>query len=135
MLDDDSNPKDSGAKKKPLGNGFNKNQTFTLLAWAAIIALTVGLFTMRNHITTPTVTLSQPDFLDKFASNQIVHATINFNAVAGHTYTIQYRSDIGSGLWLKLVDVPAQGASGPVTVNDPTINSTPRYYRLVTPKL
>ena len=80
MLDDDSNSKDSGAKKKPPGNGFNKANSFTLLAWAAIIALTVGLFTMRNHISTPTVTLSQSDFLDKFASNQIAHATINFNA-------------------------------------------------------
>jgi hypothetical protein len=60
---------------------------------------------------------------------------IHFNAVAGHTYTIQYRTDIGSGLWIKLVDVPAQGSSGPITINDPTITSAARYYRLVTPKL
>ena len=62
-------------------------------------------------------------------------AVIHFNAVAGHTYTIQYRSDLGAGLWLKLVDVPAQGSSGPLAINDPTITSAPRYYRLVTPKL
>jgi hypothetical protein len=63
-------------------------------------------------------------------------AAVHFSAVAGHTYTIQYRSDLTSGLWLKLVDVPAQGSSGPITVNDPTISPTiPRYYRLVTPKL
>ena len=49
MLDDDSKLMDSGEKKKPAGNGFNSNQTFTLLAWAAIVALTVGLFMMRNH--------------------------------------------------------------------------------------
>ena len=78
MLDDDSNLKDSGKKKLP-GNGFNKNQTFTLLAWAAIIALTVGLFTMRNHISTPPAVLSQSEFLNKFQSNQIANATINLN--------------------------------------------------------
>jgi cell division protease FtsH len=78
MSDDDSNLKDSGKKKLP-GNGFNRNQTFTLLAWAAIIALTVGLFTMRNHISTPPAVLSQSEFLNKFQSNQIASATINLN--------------------------------------------------------
>ena len=82
MLDDDSNPKDSGAKKKPPGNGFNKANSFTLLAWAAIIALTVGLFTMRNHITTPVNEMEQSDFLEKFDSNQIASATILVNQQA-----------------------------------------------------
>jgi len=80
MFDDDSNLKDGGGKKKPPGNGFNKIPMFTLLAWAGIIAATVALFMMKNHISTPAVTLSQSDFLDKFQSNQIAHATINFNA-------------------------------------------------------
>ena len=80
MLDDDSNSKDGGGKKKPSGGGFNKNQTFTLLAWAGIIVLVVTLFMMKNHIATPTAVLSQSDFLTKFSSNQIAHATINFNA-------------------------------------------------------
>jgi cell division protease FtsH len=80
MFDDDSNSKDGGGKKKPPGNGFNKVPMFTLLAWAGIIAATVALFMMKNHISTPAMTLSQSDFLDKFQSNQIAHATINFNA-------------------------------------------------------
>ncbi len=79
MPDDNSKMKDNGGKKKLPGGGFNKNQTFTLLAWAAIIALTVGLFTIRNHISTPTAVLSQADFLNKFTSNQIATATINLN--------------------------------------------------------
>jgi cell division protease FtsH len=83
MLDDDSKLKDSGTKdsgkKKLPGNGFNKNQTFTLLAWAAIIALTVGLFTMRNRISASPAVLSQSEFLNKFQSNQIANATINLN--------------------------------------------------------
>ena len=80
MLDDDSNLKDNGGKKKPSGNGFNKNQTFTLLAWAAIIALTVGLFMMKkNYLGLPPAVLSQSEFLNKFQSNQIAFATINLN--------------------------------------------------------
>ena len=80
MLDDDSKSKDDGAKKKPLGGGFNKNQTVTLLVWAGIIIAMVAVFMMKNHISAPPVQLSQSDFLNKFQSNQIAHATINFNA-------------------------------------------------------
>jgi hypothetical protein len=62
-------------------------------------------------------------------------AAIHFNAIAGHTYSILYRGDLRNGSWIKLVDVPAQGSTGIVTVNDPTIGPAPRFYRLVTPKL
>jgi hypothetical protein len=62
-------------------------------------------------------------------------AAIRFNAIAGRTYSIQYRGDVQDGSWFKLVDVPAQGSTGVVTVNDPTIGAAPRFYRLVTPKL
>ncbi len=63
-------------------------------------------------------------------------SAIHFQAVAGRTYTIQYRSSLGSGIWLKLVDVPAQGTSGPITITDPNVGaSSERYYRLVSPKL
>ena len=80
MFDDNPNLKDNGGKKKPSGNGFDKIPTFTLLAWAGIIAATVALFMMKNHISTPSTVLSQSEFLNKFQSNQIAHATINFNA-------------------------------------------------------
>ncbi len=80
MFDDDSNLKGNGGKKKPTGNGFSKIPVFTLLAWTGIIVATVALFMMKNHITTPAVVLTQSEFLDKFQSNQIAHATINFNA-------------------------------------------------------
>jgi hypothetical protein len=62
-------------------------------------------------------------------------ATIHFNAIAGRTYSILYRADLRNSSWNKLVDVPAQGSTGIVTVNDPTIGNGPRFYRLVTPKL
>jgi len=78
MLDEDSNPKDS--KKKPGSGGMNNIPVFTLLAWTLIIGLTVSLFMMKNRLATPARELSQSEFLNKFASNQIAHATINFNA-------------------------------------------------------
>jgi len=77
MLDDNSNPKGGDGQKKPSGSGFNKIPTFTLLAWAGIIAATVALFMMKNHYTTPPVVLTQSEFFNKFDSNQIAHATIN----------------------------------------------------------
>jgi hypothetical protein len=62
-------------------------------------------------------------------------AAIRFNAVAGRTYSILYHGPLPNGSWLKLVDIPAQGSTGIVTVNDPTLGAAPRFYRLVTPKL
>ena len=62
-------------------------------------------------------------------------AAIRFNAIAGRTYSILHRAEVQNISWLKLVDIPAQGSTDIVTVNDPTIGSAPRFYRLVTPKL
>jgi len=82
MFDDDTNSKDNGGQKKQPGNGFSKIPMFTLLAWAGIIALTVALFMMKkNYLMGQTpVVLAQSEFLNKFASNQIAHATINLNS-------------------------------------------------------
>ncbi len=80
MFDDDSNSKEGGGSKKPSGKPFNNVPVFTLLAWAGIIAATAMLFMMKNHYTAPAAVLSQSEFLNKFQSNQIAHATINFNA-------------------------------------------------------
>jgi len=58
---------------------------------------------------------------------------IRFTAVAGQTYTVQYRDSLSAGGWLKLADV--QPVTQSVEVPDPTVtNSTTRYYRLVTPQ-
>jgi hypothetical protein len=63
-------------------------------------------------------------------------ATIHFTAVAGKTYTVLYRTNLVTSSWLKLADVPAQGSTGPVAVNDPAFGgSKSRFYRLTTPSL
>ena len=60
---------------------------------------------------------------------------IRFNAVAGKTYTVQYRDDADTGPWLKLADIPAQTATGEMEVPDSVPGAaTTRFYRLVTPQ-
>jgi ATP-dependent Zn protease len=76
MFDEDSNLKDNGSQKRPPTNGFNKIPLFTLLMWAGIIAAAAVLFVMRQHIAPPANEITQSEFLDKFASNQVVRATV-----------------------------------------------------------
>ena len=59
--------------------------------------------------------------------------TLRFDAVTGRTYTIQYRTSLSSGAWQKVADVPAQSATGPVTVEDLEAAGLARFYRVVTP--
>jgi hypothetical protein len=63
-------------------------------------------------------------------------AKLRFSAVAGKTYTVQYRDSLlTGGAWFKLADLPAQSASALVEVNDANSgSSTVRYYRIVTPQ-
>jgi len=82
MFDDDNKSKDNDGQKKPSGNGFNRNQTFTLLAWAGIIVLTVALFMVKKNYTAPVSEIQQSEFLAKFESNQIASATIALNQQA-----------------------------------------------------
>ena len=60
---------------------------------------------------------------------------IGFTAIAGQTYTVQYRQSLSAGGWSKLQDVSSQPLTQNVVVNDPAVtNSTTRYYRIVTPQ-
>jgi hypothetical protein len=57
---------------------------------------------------------------------------IQFLAAAGKTYSIEYTDALGSGVWVKLADVPPVAGGGPVSVTDPTSRAN-RYYRIATP--
>jgi len=95
MFDDNSNSKDNGPKK-PSGNAFNKIPVFTLLAWAGIIAAAAVLFMMKKNMTATSVPLSQSEFLQKFQSNQIAHATINLGGQTSQLTPVSgsyYRTD------------------------------------------
>ena len=58
---------------------------------------------------------------------------LSINVSAGHTYNVQYRDNLATGSWLKLVDLPAQPASGLVNVIDTNTASTTRFYQIRTP--
>jgi hypothetical protein len=61
-------------------------------------------------------------------------AMIQFQAVAGKTYTVQYRNLAESGTWQKFQDVGAPAATQIVTLLDPAVGEEGRrFYRLVTP--
>ena len=63
-----------------------------------------------------------------------VEASLTFNAVAGKSYTVQFRDSLSAGTWLKLRDVFPQGVSQPVMVTDTNaVESLQRFYRVVTP--
>jgi hypothetical protein len=62
--------------------------------------------------------------------------TVQFQAVAGHTYSLLYRDELGSGVWVKLADVAAPPADTVITVTDSGgLEQPARYYQLVTPAL
>ena len=59
---------------------------------------------------------------------------LSFRAVAGKTYTVQYRNLVDTGTWIPLAAVPAQPVTGPYSVSDTNVvSSTMRFYRVVTP--
>jgi hypothetical protein len=59
---------------------------------------------------------------------------LRFTALAGQTYTAQYRNSLTSGNWSKLSDVPAQGAPHTAEITDLILQSaTSRFYRVVSP--
>jgi hypothetical protein len=61
---------------------------------------------------------------------------IQFNAIAGKTYTVLYSDGLSNGTWLRLQDVPPQASTGVVTIPDSIVGGgTTRFYRLVTPQL
>lgn len=58
---------------------------------------------------------------------------LRFEAIAGRTYSILYRDSLTSGLWQKLADVPAPGATQILTIHDPASATSNRFYQLATP--
>jgi hypothetical protein len=58
---------------------------------------------------------------------------LQFNAVAGKTYSIVFRTTLGTGVWSALTNLPAATISGPVIVADQSANASTRFYRLSTP--
>ncbi len=58
--------------------------------------------------------------------------TLVFNGVAGHSYTLEYKTALQSGSWLTLTNLPVSTASGGKQVTDTTATNAARFYRLLT---
>ena len=60
---------------------------------------------------------------------------IQFQAVAGRSYSLQYRSALDMP-WTTLMSLPVKSVDQTVAVPDPEASGVPqRFYRLVTPAL
>jgi len=96
MFDDDLNQRNGGdrGQKRPPG-GF-KVPMSTWILWIAILGALMALVMLRSRMTTQGDILTQSQFLQKFSSNQIAHATINFNSQSSPLTPISgtyYRTD------------------------------------------
>jgi hypothetical protein len=59
---------------------------------------------------------------------------LQFTAVAGQTYTVQFRDSMADGGWSSLTNIPAMSSPQLVTVTDPVNPGWPaRFYRIATP--
>jgi cell division protease FtsH len=86
MFDEDQNRKNSDDPKKPPG-GF-KVPSASWLAWIAIIGSIGALMLVKGRMGAPDSTLKQADFFQKYESNQIAQATINYNLQSGNLIEI-----------------------------------------------
>jgi hypothetical protein len=68
--------------------------------------------------------------IDCGASDEVM---LRFHAVAGCSYSVQWRSDLAGGAWLKVSDVPASAADQEVAVPHTAPGVGSRFYRLVCP--
>ncbi len=80
---------EGGKRKAEMGPHFWRS-VIKVTAWVAIIVIpaTVGLLTIKSHYTPSAIVLSQSEFLGKFQSNEIAHATIKFDRQNSQSATI-----------------------------------------------
>jgi cell division protease FtsH len=86
MFDEDQNRKNGDDPKKPPGG--LKVPSGTLLMWIAIIGSIMALMLLHNRMGVQDSTLKQADFFQKYESNQIAQATINYNLQSGNLIEI-----------------------------------------------
>ena len=69
-------------------------------------------------------------------SSLINGVILKFNAVTNRAYTIQYRTFVDTGTWLKLADIPASFTTNRlVSITNAPVGINQRIYRLSTQKV
>jgi hypothetical protein len=73
--------------------------------------------------------------LNIFAFNKTNEfVSLQFESVRARTYTIEYTTNISSGVWMKLLDLTAKTNNRVETIIDTNAIPGQRYYRVVTPR-
>jgi cell division protease FtsH len=86
MFDEDQNKKNGDDPKKAPGSF--KMPPASWFAWIAIIGSLGVLMMVKGRMGAPDSTLKQADFFQKYESNQIAQATINYNLQSGNLIEI-----------------------------------------------
>ncbi|MGC8742605.1 MAG: lamin tail domain-containing protein [Verrucomicrobiia bacterium] len=60
--------------------------------------------------------------------------SLQFDSISARTYTIEYSTNLVSGEWVKITDLPAKSTNSVETILDQTIKFGERYYRITTPR-
>ena len=114
-----------------LANGFNPNSS----ADAGLDADGDGFTNLQEYIAGTDPHSAQSYLrLDRIARGP-GEMLIDFQAAAGVTYSVQYRTLVHTGDWTKLVDIPAQSIAQWIRVFDPAPPAPTRFYRLVAPSV
>jgi len=109
MFDEDQNPKGGDNREPKKTPGGFKVPPATWLAWIAIIGSITALMLIHNRIGTPTGTLTEPEFLLKFESNQIASAVISYNPQSAPLTQITgkyYKTDKDGNVIKPQIEVP-----------------------------
>lgn len=111
----------------------DENGTFKFIADAGDDPDGDGLNNREEYLagTHPNNAASALQFQPISASGGIV--ILQFVAVSGRTYSVLYKPALSAAEWQKLVDVPAQPASGVVSVTNAIGGNSVQFYRLATP--
>ena len=107
MFDEDQNKDERGPKKPPQG-GF-KFPPMAWGMWIVILGSLIAMMVVKNRVITPNGTLAEPEFLQKFESNQIASAVINYNPQTAPLTQINgkyYKTDKDGNVLKPLTEVP-----------------------------
>jgi hypothetical protein len=59
--------------------------------------------------------------------------TLQLSAVANHSYTIQWRTNLATGSWSNLVAIPAVATNRSMNIPVNALNSPANYFRVIIP--
>jgi cell division protease FtsH len=109
MFDEDQNQGNGNGRGPQKPPGGLKVPTTTWVAWIVIIGSIAALMLVHNRMSTQSGTISEPEFLQKFESNQLASAVISYNPQSAPLTQITgkyYKADDKGALLTPRVEVP-----------------------------